>query len=176
MKKTRLNAPTIVIYFLYASFLVTGVLIADSKMFEHPISSAISMITGASFGMTFTDGPEVWSAIWLYTDKKAYCDGEPITLGLYNMGRYAAVFDSSFKVYNVDGSRYRYLFSVKRSDTTTLEEGRFTQTIFLDGLPPGKYRVSKGVRVSYEPNLDGKETRYGTFFYIKPDYPEMNHQ
>ena len=134
------------------------------------------MITGASFGMTFTDGPEVFTAIGLYTDKKAYCEGEPITLGLYNMGRYVAVFDSSFKVSVVYGTRYRYLFSVKRSDTTILEEGRFTQTIFLDGLPPGKYRIYKGVRVGYEPNLDGKETWYGTIIFIKSELPEMNHQ
>ena len=174
------------IYFLCASFLLSSVLIADEKMGgSQIISSVIYVMTGVDPNH-LTDGPEVFTAIWLYTDKEAYCEGEPITLALYNRGRYVAVFDSSYRVAVFDGTyyvyyglrfpHYRYLFTVRYSDTTILEEGQFTQTIYLDGLPPGKYRISKGVRVGYEPNFNGRETRYDTTITLTSEIPELNHQ
>lgn len=170
----KLNAPTILIYFLYASSLLSGVLMVKSKIDGYPIIPlANSMITGVPMEWTFTDGAETFTCISLHIEKESYSEGEQMTLELRNDGKYYAIFDSSFTIYRVQGDQRHRFWRVTRSDTQVLEGatlyrrgGRFKQNITLEGLPPGEYLIYKSIGATSKPEVDVMRHGYRVGFTI----------
>jgi len=170
----KLNAPTIVIYFLMASSLLTGILTLNSKINGYQIIPLVkSMITGVPMEITFSDGPEIFTCISLYLEKESYSEGEQMTLELRNDGKYFAIFDSSFTIYWVQGDQRHRFWRVTQSDTQVLEGatlyrcgGRSIKNITLDGLPPGEYLIYKSIGNSLKPEIDVMRHGYRVGFTI----------